>query len=278
FAERQVSIVLGEKGEAPRQHLLVTPDDKNAPEIYVLTKNIGSEVPDIDIVTAGYWMDLTLEQGAFNAVSGRLRLLLPGGNQSFLTGYFDGFTDELRYEDGEIDRTVHSNATLEHVVSTHLKTRLGDQLVTVNGFENTRFFLNGMYPEGRSTVSFTLFGGMERSETIMLFYSNDGWAVMEQSTSELIAAVKQIRQAPPAAGPIKEKKPLVVAVEESEQLLGEKVLVLLRGGKEREGILQEVTPFVLVIRNIVGAGHIDIVIGKKEVDTVRQAASELSGY
>ena len=269
FAEKQVSIVLGEKGNVPRQHLLVTPDDNDAPDIYVLTKNVGDALPDINIITSGYWMDLTLERGALNAVSGHLRLLLPGGDKSFLTGYFDGFTDELRYEDGEIDRAVHSNATIEHVVSTHLQTRLGDQLVSVNGFDNTKFDLNGMYPEGQSTVSFTLFGGAERSETVMLFYSNDGWAVMEQSTSELIAAVKQIRQNPPAAGLYKEEVALVVSVDESEQLLGKDVIVTLRGGKEREGMLQEITPFVIVIRNIVGTGHVDISIGKREVDSIR---------
>ncbi|OUR91257.1 hypothetical protein A9Q81_17890 [Gammaproteobacteria bacterium 42_54_T18] len=277
FAERQVSIVLGEKSDAPRQHLLITPDAKDAPEIYLLTKNIGDELPDVDIITSGYWMDLTLERGALNAVSGHLRLLLPGSDQGFLTGYFDGFTDELRYDDGEIDRAVHSNATLEHVVSTHLKARLGDQLLAVNGFDNTKFDLNGMYPEGRSTVSFTLFGGMNRSETVMLFYSNDGWAVMEQSTSELVAAVKQMRQNPPAAGSLKEEVPLEVSVEESEQLLGKSVVVLLRGGKEREGTLQEITPFVIVIRNVIGAGHVDISIGKREVESVRLTLSKASG-
>jgi len=276
FAEKQVSIVLGEKGKAPRQHLLVTPDDNDAPDIYILTKNIRDELPEINVVTSGYWMDLTLERGALNAVSGHLRLLLPGAEQSFLTGYFDGFTNELRYEDGEIDRTVHSNATLEHVVSTHLQTRLGDQLVAIEGFDNTKFDLNGMYPEGRSTVSFTLFGGMERSETVTLFYSNDGWAVMEQSTSELIAAVKQMRQNPPAAGLYNEEVPLVVPVDKSEQLLGKDVVVTLRGGKEREGMLQEITPFVIVIRNIIGTGHIDISIGKREVDSIRLVLSKAS--
>lgn len=281
FAERQVSIVLGEKGEEQRQHLLVTPDAKDAPEIYLLTKNNSDEFPDVDIIRSGYWMDLTLEWGALNAVSGHLRLLLPGGDQDFLTGYFDGFTDELRYEDGEINRSVHSNATLEHVISAHLQTRLGDQLVAVNGFDNTKFDLNGMHPEGKSKVSFTLFGGIERTETVMLFYSNDGWAVMEESTSELIAAVKQIRQHPPAAGASKEKElleeSLIVSVDESEQLLGKEVVVSLRGGKEREGMLQEITPFVIVIRNIVGTGHVDISIGKREVDSVRLLLSKASG-
>lgn len=276
FAERQVSIVLGDKSEGANQHLLVTPDDKDAPEIYVSTKHIGSEFPDVDIITAGYWMDLTLNRGVLNAVSGHMRLLLPGGDQSFLTGYFDGFTDELRYVDGEVDRMVHSNATLEHVISEHLQARLGDQLVAINGFENTTFKPNDMYSEGKSTVSFTLFGGVKRIEDVALYYSNDGWAVMEQSTSELIAAVKQMRQNPPAAGEYKEEEPLVVSVDKSEQLLGEEVVVLLRGGKEREGILQEITPFVIVIRNIIGAGHVDISISKREVDSVGLVLSRLS--
>jgi len=282
FAETQVSIILGESvslqeltpanvsgGVRGKQwHLSVSPDDNNAPSIYLQSKKAWEEFPDIDVVSSGYWLDLTLEFGAENTLSGHMQLLLPGGENNFITGYFDGYTNDLRYEEGQVDRTVHSDETIEYVVSSHLQKRLGYQLAEVKGFKNTFFDLNGANPEGNVSVTFALANGEIREEHVELLYSTEGWSVIDTPTDELMAALSLIQKNAPASGPLVKKEPIVLSAKEAEQLFEKEVVVLLRSKKERTGVLQKITPFSLVLRNKVGAGHVEIVVSKKEVVSV----------
>ena len=282
FAEKQVSIVLGDsdslsqvisdsadrKARGKKYHLSVSPEDNSVPSIYLQSKKAGDEFPNIDIVASGYWLDLTLEFGIDNTLSGHMRLLLPGEKNNFLTGYFNGYTNDLRYEEGEVDRTVHSNETVEYVVSSYLQKRLGYQLAEITGFENTFFDLNGANPEGAVDVTFALMNGDVREEHVALLYSNDGWSVIDASTDELLSALREMKQDAPASGPTKKPESIVLVANDADQLFGKEVVVLLRSKKERMGVLQEITPFSLVLRNQVGAGHVDIVVSKREVVSV----------
>ncbi|OUS31264.1 hypothetical protein A9Q99_04520 [Gammaproteobacteria bacterium 45_16_T64] len=285
FSEKQISIALGgneflsqleqkSSFNKRRWQVLVTPDQYPVPLVYVQTKHSAAEFPEFDIIESGYWMDLSLELGAQNLISGHVRLLLPGEEKSFLTGYFDGHTDALRYQDGEIDRTVHSNETLHHVVNLHFEKRLGYQLDSIVRFENTFYDLNGMHPQGRTLVTFRLNDGEERTEAVDLFYSNDGWGVAEQSTQELIAAIKQLEIEPPSAGPLVVMEPIVLKPEDAGQLLGKHVSVKLRGNKERQGVLQDVTPFELTLRTQVEGGHVEVLIVKREVVSITSVKSD----
>lgn len=282
FAEKQVSILLGENStlqelasasigggvRGKQWHLSVSPDDTNAPDIYLQSKNAWEEFPEIDVVSSGYWLDLTLEFGAENTLSGHMQLLLPGKKNNFITGYFDGYTNDLRYQEGQVDRTVHSNETIEYVVSSHLQKRLGYQLAEIKGFDGTFYDLNGANPEGEVNVSFELVNGEVLEEHVELVYSSEGWSVIHAPTDELLAALRLIQKNAPASGPIIKKKPIVLAADEAEQLFEKEVVVLLRSKKKRVGVLQKITPFSIVLRNKVGAGHVDIVVSKKEVVSV----------
>ena len=131
FARQEVSIRLGAKSSGAVQVDVLPEDVDPVPEIEINWMRPEQELPEARRVRSGYTLHLDLQPVPPNKLAGDFHLVLPAHYQTSLSGHVELFTDDLRYQAGQVDLTHDSVDTLAYVARDHLQRRFETRAVTI---------------------------------------------------------------------------------------------------------------------------------------------------
>lgn len=186
---------------------IVRESDTEVPVIYLFWLDKNSSTLQSRRFDSGYSMDLGFTHNIDNHFFGKLRLVLPDAEQSYLNGDFSVYSSRLRFTDAGLDRNHDSNETLELLAAETLINTYKRQVKQVYGFAQTDYD----YRSGEGLASTIVYLGMTSGSIKRLplqFYKNEaGWfldvkGLQEQlkDNENLLARVPERLRPVPDAG------------------------------------------------------------------------------
>lgn len=269
FPQNEVAVFLGitEHEINERWQLEVNPTTDHPPLIHVSSFDPRTSKIKTDVYDGGYWLDLVLTDRRLNLVSGFVRLLLPGGKKDFIAGNFDGYTNQLRLIDGEVDRFYDSKDTVEYVAKLHIETRFKKAVSAVT-FMDTHLLAHMAHPTAKTFADLTLADNSVHSISLDLFKGQQGWTVDADSTDDLHSVVSQLVLEPEEEPELVVIQELVFEGDDYEPLIGKKLVVTSKSGGSRGGVLKNIEQTQLVLHTEMEDGFMDVYIPKRKIEKI----------
>ncbi len=272
FSRVEIAISLDKVVLKPGENLLeYAPESLDSPVIHLIFYPEGQKVPDVQVYTHRFWLELLVTVKDGIVYSGYVKLRLPDRFRSFMAGEFRAYTRDLRFNDDVVDRLFDSNATIEYVTEQYLSNKLGNRLARIIGFQDTFFQTALENPTAHTEVTLKLDSGRESTLRISLLKGNDGWVVDNGPTAELIEALKELREAPPAAirvTPAREHLRMI-SLDALETLVGQSVVISTRDGKLQEGTIRNVDQQNVTLSQTDDGGAMGILVKRRDITEVK---------
>lgn len=185
FARRELSI-RGLPVAADGLRLDVLPDDSGQlPEIELSWLQPEQDLPEARQLKGGYTLHLDLRPEAPNRLVGDFHLVLPAQFQTTLTGKVELFRNGLRYQQGQVDRSVDSRDTLQYLITDYLQRRFATREVQLAPLPPLDLGSGSLALEVRAQVG----GQAQRVPLRLSKHEPLGWRVDDDRFPELSKAV-----------------------------------------------------------------------------------------
>ena len=275
--ELEVRIMLRENPMpvTQRRTLLVRPGDEEPPEIHLSWREPGSDLPETQIITEGYRMELHLAPLDQNQLTGFLQLILPDTRRSFLSGDFSAYTNRLRYVNNQVDLTFDHPDTLNYLAREHLRGQFPEGMISHVEVLETR--MQRREQTGSTRMRISLRNGRVEERLLRLERSSVGWAMRPGATEVTVLQagergdLRLVTSAPqrktdagdgrPAAPP----PPITLSFTDFGQYTGQQVELLRTDGSRQAGILRAVDRDRLMLETTVGSGSLAYAVASNEL-------------
>lgn len=268
FARVEVAIPLEHITLVAGENLLTfTPESTDSPQVQVTYYPEGSRVPEVEIFTHRFWLELLVSVREGLMYTGYIKLRLPDEQRSFLAGEFRAYTRDLRFDGDEVDRFFDTNATIEYVAEQYLVNRLGNQLAGIIGFQDTFYQTVLEQPTGRTEARLRLTDGSEHVVRVGLLKGSEGWVVDSGPTAELINALRTLSSDPASAIralPVRERLQQIDPAR-VDDLVGRAVVIVTRDGRQRSGIIREVDQHNVTLVSALDGGTVGMLVKRRDI-------------
>lgn len=288
YGDREILVFLSNEQlkKARDQILIVSPGDSNPPSIHLSWQEQSSSVPQTQIFSTDYWMELKLNRIVKNKIEGFIRLMVSDDSQSHVVGRFSAYTDELRYLLGEVNTNYNSDETIEYVAEQYVNSQLDDNIMRVISYRNTLidYFSGGN--RASTEVLIELKSGRKQSLALTLEKSSRGWSVeptsqvdflvAEEATQTYVLTAKHVTKsaqhkakahtAENWRGVIRDYKYFLSHLHEFE---GRVIQLALEGGKFKEGRFIRENSGNLVLKTKMTGGYMEQFVPKHLVVSAR---------
>ncbi len=193
FASRELKVTLGIDPQGPVRIDVLPQDIDPVPNIEISWMEPDQSLPEARRVERGYTLHLDLLPVPPNKLAGDFHLVLPAHLRTSISGSVEVFTDELRYEAGQVDRNHDSLDTLAHVAKDYLQRRFGTAAVEVLSVSPVAFPATELNISADARIK-------ERADRFQLALrkGDQGWTVKDDNYPPLGT---QAEPAEPDAGP-----------------------------------------------------------------------------
>lgn len=271
----EVRILLGLDGRtlSKRETVYVRPEDKTAPELHISWRKPGEELPQAEVYTSGYRMELQLAPLVPGQLKGFLQLILPGAEASFLSGEFVAYTNNLRYRNGRVDLTYNHPDTLEHVASQYIEAQFPATALARVEYRHTDMHLSRN--AGSTVATIYLVNGRVEEKRMEFERAEIGWALrpggihtelVKEANPQAAAALAAQRQASQAAA---EVPPLELTFDELTTLTGQTLVVRQKNGETQTVRLLGTRRDRLQLESQVGSGQVQFSVRQDEIASLR---------
>lgn len=172
FANQAVSIRLPHSVDGPLRVDVLPEDVGSLPEVEISWMQPEQELPEARRLSHGYSLHLDLQPVPPNKLVGDFHLVLPPRYSTNLSGRVELYTDDLRYQAGEVDTRHDSHGTLMHVARDYLQRRHLTREVQVDSFPVVRFPATALVATVQARVD-----GQQQSYELPIGKGPQGWAV-----------------------------------------------------------------------------------------------------
>lgn len=272
----EVKILLGWDPQAitERREILIDPSDPSGPVVHLSWKPKGRDYPETRIFQEGYRLDLALAPLDNNQLSGSLTLVMPDTHKSYFVGDFTAHTNNLRYDNGQVDLRYDHEDTLAFVTQTYLRTQFPKgalQTITVRNVQMRR-----AKGRGQVVAHVELTNGALEERQVVLQKSQVGWSVkpgsMEtrvvtpprEGSMELVdwAAGKAV-QPPPEPEPDRR-----LSFAELGPYQGRQVSLETHSGRQLDGVIRKIAIDRLWLAMNVGSGTVERTVSRQDLASV----------
>jgi len=194
FGDFEIAIELNELPPLSKTDWVKTirADSPNSPVIYISWYDNNNQQLRSRKYQGAYNLDLKLTHEEYNMYSGKIQLVLPDPEQSFLVGNLPVFNSRLRFHGEGIDKEYDTVETLEVIANNTLITAYKKYIQSILGFKDTDFdYLSG---DGLGrTILYAQDDLNVIREIPLQFYKNDqGWFLDIKGLDEQLKAVDNI--------------------------------------------------------------------------------------
>jgi hypothetical protein len=282
--ELEVRILLPENPLPVRERksIYVRPGDEHPPEVHLSWRNPGQDLPETQIITGGYRMELHLAPLDRYQLSGFMQLILPDTRHSFLSGEFIASTNRLRYVNGNVDLSFDHPDTLNYLVDQYLAGQFPSGMVRQLDILDTT--LRRREGTGTSHVRIALTNGRVEERVLQMERTEVGWVMRPGSaTVTVLEAGEQgeMRLATPSrAVPARQETvadvpaPVALPFAELLRFSGQQVTVLRASGEPQQGIVRGMQRGRLVLETTVGSGTLEYFVEQADLVGLRLASGQ----
>lgn len=200
FGDFEIAI---EFGELPPQvktpwKKTIRPDTPNPPVIYVSWYDSKEKMLRSRKYVKDYSLDFSLVNEEYNMFLGKMQLVLPDPEQSYLVGNITVFNSRLRFHGEGINKEYDSTETLEAIAAQTFIISYNKYIKTILGFEGTFFDYRSGDGLGYSTI-YVQDDDSQIRKIPLIFYKNDkGWFLDVKGLKEQLRANENLIAKQPA--------------------------------------------------------------------------------
>lgn len=263
--ELEVRILLPEDPLPIRQRtsFFVRPGDEGPPEVHLSWREPGAAFPETEIIRGGYRMEIQLAPLDSGQLSGFLQLILPDAERSFLSGDFNAFTHNLRYQAGRVDISHDHPDTLEYVADEFLRSRFPSGVVRDMTFSGTR--MDSIRGTGMTRVQIQLDDGRIEEREITLDRADIGWVVRPGAMETRVVRSGEGNGREPDEAPAYDRDVETIRFGDLDRYRGERVTVMRHDRDPRSGVVRGLGDDGLYLEAQVGDSTLEFHVTKEEL-------------
>lgn len=249
--------------------LHITPNSANPPMVHLTRSQPGETYPSTISFNGGYRLLVELKGRDQNRLQGFVQISLPH-DETLVGGYFNAYTNRLRFVGDHVDRSFDSIDTLHYVAEESLPQLVSgvDRIVS---FDQTRIH----YHRGGRTASTDAGVRLANGalETYELNFSKAGgeWYLEQPEDLPSLADVnRSIEETPPAAAAMPEKTWITPQdlLLHFDQYQGQTVRLRLENGGQQQGRLSAKQHDKIALVSTIGNGEAEFFIPAEKITLI----------